>query len=220
MKKDMKTSALRNARDDGNATKELLIETAGKIIAQKGYEKTTSKEICERSQTNIAAVNYHFGSREQLYLAVLSKVNEQILSAEELKILQAADKSPQEKLELFLSILEEMVRQEDNWPIRVWIREITAPSALAGKMIREDTLPKLNLLLAILSDYTGLAPDSVELSGCMACLIAPFFWFLLIERSEIKELRQLVPIHFEDSNMVRPFRRFVLAGLQDFRPKQ
>ncbi len=51
-------------------TKERLIEAASEIFARKGFRETTVAEICEVSKANIAAVNYHFGDKTKLYLAV------------------------------------------------------------------------------------------------------------------------------------------------------
>ena len=64
-------SIKKNTREDGEETKARLIECAGRLIADQGFDRTTSKDICRLAGTNLAAVNYHFGSREGLYKAVL-----------------------------------------------------------------------------------------------------------------------------------------------------
>ena len=40
----------------------------GRSSPRKGYECARIRTICERAQANIAAVNYHFGDKEQLYV--------------------------------------------------------------------------------------------------------------------------------------------------------
>ena len=52
-----------------DATKDRLLEAAGEEFAEKGFECARIRAICERAQANIAAVNYHFGDKEQLYVA-------------------------------------------------------------------------------------------------------------------------------------------------------
>jgi len=42
---------------------------AGKIFAGKGYRDATIADICAQARTNVAAVNYHFGDKENLYMA-------------------------------------------------------------------------------------------------------------------------------------------------------
>jgi AcrR family transcriptional regulator len=51
---------------DGNATKAALLEAAKELIRERGYAGTSVRELAAASGTNLAAVNYHFGSREKL----------------------------------------------------------------------------------------------------------------------------------------------------------
>ena len=66
----MKENQKNGRRMDGRETEEKIIECAGQLIAEKGFASVTSKEICRAAGVNLAAVNYHFGSRDGLYLAV------------------------------------------------------------------------------------------------------------------------------------------------------
>src|SRR5436190_22405971 len=45
-----------------------LIEAAEEVFAEKGFKSATIREIVEKAGANIAAVNYHFGDKEQLYI--------------------------------------------------------------------------------------------------------------------------------------------------------
>jgi AcrR family transcriptional regulator len=51
-------------------TRTRLISAASKIFADKGYREATVAEICEAADANIAAVNYHFGDKSNLYREV------------------------------------------------------------------------------------------------------------------------------------------------------
>lgn len=50
----------------GNANKTALIEAAKQLIGERGYAGTSVRDLVAASGTNLAAVNYHFGSRDQL----------------------------------------------------------------------------------------------------------------------------------------------------------
>ena len=52
----------------GETTKARLLEAAGEEFAEKGYEAARIRTICDRAGANLAAVNYHFGDKEQLYV--------------------------------------------------------------------------------------------------------------------------------------------------------
>lgn len=51
---------------DGNATKTALLDAAKQLILEQGYAATSVRDLAAASGTNLAAVNYHFGSRENL----------------------------------------------------------------------------------------------------------------------------------------------------------
>lgn len=61
-------------------TKTALILAAGPIFAQKGLEGASIRAIVKVSGTNVASVNYHFGSKENLYLAVFDYVLNQVIT--------------------------------------------------------------------------------------------------------------------------------------------
>ena len=51
-------------------TKERILDTAEVLFAQKGYQAVSVREITSAARCNLAAVNYHFGKKENLYLEV------------------------------------------------------------------------------------------------------------------------------------------------------
>lgn len=59
---------MRKQRIDGQETRQRLLEAACMVFAEKGFWETTNADICEKAKVNIAGVNYHFGSKEELYV--------------------------------------------------------------------------------------------------------------------------------------------------------
>ncbi|MFI4897673.1 MAG: TetR/AcrR family transcriptional regulator [Phycisphaerales bacterium JB059] len=59
-------------RCDGKETKQRLLEAASEIFAERGYREARVSDICEAANAASGAVNYHFGSKEELYLEVWS----------------------------------------------------------------------------------------------------------------------------------------------------
>ncbi len=52
-------------------TKQKILEAAEVLFARKGFDNVSLRNITELAGVNLAAVNYHYGSKEELILAVL-----------------------------------------------------------------------------------------------------------------------------------------------------
>jgi AcrR family transcriptional regulator len=55
------------------ATKEKILDTAEALFMEHGFEATSLRAITTAAGVNLAAVNYHFGSKEELFQTVLSR---------------------------------------------------------------------------------------------------------------------------------------------------
>lgn len=57
----------------GLDTKKRILKSAMDIIAKEGNLNVTTREIAQRAQVNVAAINYHFGSKDNLIEQVENK---------------------------------------------------------------------------------------------------------------------------------------------------
>lgn len=71
-------------------TQELLLETAAELFAEYGFKGTSVKMIAEKAKQNIAAVNYHFGSKQNLFIQTLKTVLANVMTPVETQ--SAADR--------------------------------------------------------------------------------------------------------------------------------
>jgi AcrR family transcriptional regulator len=55
------------------ATKHRILDTAEMLFMQQGFDGTSLRVITAAAGANLAAVNYHFGSKEELFEAVLTR---------------------------------------------------------------------------------------------------------------------------------------------------
>jgi AcrR family transcriptional regulator len=56
-----------------SATKERILDTAEALFMEHGFEATGLRQITTAAGVNLAAVHYHFGSKEELFQAVLTR---------------------------------------------------------------------------------------------------------------------------------------------------
>lgn len=58
---------------DKITSEEKIIRAADKLFTQKGYAATKTREIAEEAGTNLALLNYYYGSKENLYKKVVQE---------------------------------------------------------------------------------------------------------------------------------------------------
>jgi TetR/AcrR family transcriptional regulator, regulator of cefoperazone and chloramphenicol sensitivity len=58
-----------------------LLDAAGELFAEKGFRLAGTREICRKAGTDIAAIHYHFGNKENLYEAVLRYADHLLVDA-------------------------------------------------------------------------------------------------------------------------------------------
>ena len=54
-------------------TEERILDAAERLFADHGFPATSMRDITHEAAVNLAAVNYHFGSKEALMIAVLER---------------------------------------------------------------------------------------------------------------------------------------------------
>ncbi|SMG26932.1 TetR/AcrR family transcriptional regulator [Paraburkholderia susongensis] len=72
-------------------TKSRILDTAETLFIECGYEAMSLRQITSRAEVNLAAVNYHFGSKESLIHSMLSRRLDR-LNEERLKLLDRFDR--------------------------------------------------------------------------------------------------------------------------------
>lgn len=71
-------------------TRDRLLDAAARHFSEHGFAGASLREITTDAQANLAAVSYHFGSKEELFVAVVSRVMAPI-NRERLRLLDEAE---------------------------------------------------------------------------------------------------------------------------------
>ena len=193
-------------------TKNLIINCAGKLIAKYGYANVTSKSICEEAKVNMAAINYHFGSRDGLYKAVLKETHDFLISIDELNKLYLSNLTAKEKIEVFIDLFIKRLSNKKNWYLKVWAREIVNPSPFITQILSQKTLLKLDIVSKIFSEYTRFPITDLKLYSCILSTVSPFVITFLAH-----DTFDLLPVKFSEKYLAAHLKEVVLAGLEKFR---
>jgi len=73
------------------ATRDRLLDVAERLFAQRGIDATSLRAITTAADANLASVNYHFGSKYELFLEILARRIAPV-NAERLRLLNIAEK--------------------------------------------------------------------------------------------------------------------------------
>ncbi|MBE9169997.1 TetR/AcrR family transcriptional regulator [Pleurocapsales cyanobacterium LEGE 06147] len=88
-------------------TKEQILNVAEHLFAERGFAGTSLRSVIREAEVNLSAVHYHFGSKEELFSAVVARIAKPVVKdqLERLAKCQAQDDPPSVEaiLEAFLT---------------------------------------------------------------------------------------------------------------------
>lgn len=139
-------------------TKTRILEAAGPIFAEKGFDGATAREICDAAGVNIAAVNYYFGSKEQLYVEAVKHAIPAI-GTDFMQTAGSTDAPAEERLAGFIrTLVAHMVGEpQPAWKSKLIMREMLEQSTGCREYFLEHVRNNLNALLSILDELLPAA---------------------------------------------------------------
>jgi AcrR family transcriptional regulator len=153
----------------GEDPRHRLLDVAGRKFAEKGFDATNVREITEAAGMNVASVNYHFGSKEELYIETVrhaARMCEQVTPTPT----WAEGVPAEEKLRDFIrAFLTRMLRDDiPVWHRLLIMREVAEPRPGAcEEFVRGFVRPTFEILQGILRELTprGTPEDALHLTG-------------------------------------------------------
>lgn len=137
-----------------------LLNAAGEIFAQKGFDAATVREICQRAEVNVAAVNYYFRDKSQLYFEAVTQAQCMQIDFSQFEWPEGTPAT--EKLKGFIrQMMTEMLDDErPSWHVALMMREMAEPTAACHELVRSFIGPKFAILVGVLRE---LLPAEVSL---------------------------------------------------------
>jgi AcrR family transcriptional regulator len=160
-------------RKDGIERKAVLLEAATKVFAEKGFRDTTVSDICTAARSNVASVNYYFGSKDDLYAEVWKHAFRTALEKYPLDMHLAPDSSPQERLKAFIrSLLHKMLDAgELGFAGQILMVELASPTD-ALDLVKKDAIePMRSRMKGILRELLGKNVSERNITFCALSII-------------------------------------------------
>ena len=208
--------APRTERSDGAETRQHILQVAGRVFADRGFARATSREICQAAGANLAAVNYHFGGKDGLYDAVLLEAHGQLVRLDDLESIAAAKLGHKAKLRMLIGLF---VSRSSGpalpWGLKVLVHELMAPSAHVPLLMRQAVLPKVQVIASLIAEVLDVPAEHSLVQRSLALVVLPCIMLVIAPR-EI--LRDVMPsLGSNPEALIEDMTTYSMAGLAALR---
>ena len=154
-------------------TRNQIIKAAVSLFAEKGFERSSIRDIVTKARVNQASINYHFKGKDGLYSEILKMAFERLtensgVDAEELKSL-----SREQALRRFVhhQLRPLLFQDEMSRYIRMFAWESAHPSKVFRKFIATNTTSYLSAAVEMVRRFLPAGtPDRAALCAAL-CLM-------------------------------------------------
>ena len=202
-----------------DVTQDRLLESAGIVFAEKGFEGATVREICDRAEANVASVNDHFGGKERLYIEAV-KYAYQLLVERVPQPELPPDMPPADKLRAFIRMFLErvIVDREPGWICKLIMQEVFRPTAACIEFVEGFVRPTARALHGVLAELLPAGTSDQQrhlvafsiIGQCLHHRMGRPIILLLLGEEEFKKLSVDL--------LVEHITAFSLAGMQYVTP--
>ena len=210
------------SKKHGSGTRQRLMAAAGHVFAEQGFDRATGKEICKRADVNTAAINYHFGGIEGLYLAVLDEIRGHLAVADAAAEAIVAAADGRDKLRAAFALIVGATLRSDAsaWMGQVLGRELIVPSRASEALWKKGRL-RVAMLKREIAKVMELPEDHPAVErGCVSVL-APIHWLLIVDRRLIKRIFPNLGLGPSDADvLVDHMTDYAFAGLRAVASKE
>jgi len=138
------------------------VAAASTLFAERGFHGTTVRDIAERAGANVAAGNYHYGSKKALYLEVLRA---QFAEVRALLAARGASPQPAELTRLARPALVRILRTR----VKVMLDMLIGPPpGLHGTLMQREMVDPSEAMPVIVGEF--IRPMFEEMYGIVAHL--------------------------------------------------
>jgi AcrR family transcriptional regulator len=212
-----KTTAVKN--DSLIDTRTRILQAAAEIFADVGFERATVRIICERASVNVAAINYHFRDKENLYIEVLKYCKSIAFEQYPLDKETTIKDPPELRLRAFIHFFFYCIIDKGPASLfgRLVAREYIEPSCALDMLVEDTIRPTFGRLSGIVVELLGKKPPEMNVRMCCASIVSQCLFYLFARHA----LNRLFPDeHFPGDHLEKVIDHvtcFSLSAIKDFR---
>lgn len=171
---------MENPNNISQNTKERILRAAGEVFAENGFKNATVRDICKKADANIAAVNYHFGDKENLYISVLKYWREVAFQKYPLDLRTDEHKTPEEHLGLFIRsfLFRTLEEGQYSWFGKLVAKEYMEPTKALDVLIEETIRPAFEFLSHIARQILEKPASEETIRFCCLSIVSQCLFFV------------------------------------------
>ena len=163
----------------GEETRLKLIAAATPEFIEQGFRAARVQQIAKNAGVRLSAINYHFGGKDGLYLAVLRHHGE--LAIQQRPLLTDTEQSLQQHFRFMIhSLLQRMLDDSQGCQLaQLILREMVNPTAAQDDIFQRFQYPQMQQIFSLLrqilphADQTALLRCTLSLFGqCIIYVLA------------------------------------------------
>ncbi|HUS91595.1 MAG TPA: CerR family C-terminal domain-containing protein [Phycisphaerae bacterium] len=153
-------------------TRERLLAAACELFGEKGYHEATIAEICGHAGANIAAVNYHFNSKEDLYVGAWRHSFEQSIRSHPPDGGVGPDAPAEEQFRGRIRALLRRIFDPSCYEFALVSHEIANPTGLLTDAVEEAIAPLRRAMFALIREVIGPDADDRNVHLCQLSVMS------------------------------------------------
>ncbi len=201
------------------ATKERILLAAAELFAEHGYYGTTHQMMSEKADANIAAINYHFGSKENLYAKVWEFLC--AISNRDYDACISRGAPAEEQLREFVQWRVKSVTDKGlmGYLAQIGRREMSKPSPVYPELEERYMREKRSWFFSLIRDIVGHDLDPPTIAMVAFCIYSPLIHLIevigIMQTSLDESQRQQCAAFWADTDkLAESIYAFALAGLR------
>lgn len=162
----------------GQETRQRLLESGIRMFAEHGFAKVTVRDIARAAEANLAAVNYHFGDKFGLYMAVLELAVAEMRQHSDITMQATPGSSAEERLRHYIDRHVRLLLSIDPaaWIFRIMIHEMAEPTPATEWIVEHGFQPRIRYLRGIMTELLGTTDDDPRVLRCALSVHSQFLF--------------------------------------------
>lgn len=169
-------------RKDTIRTRRHLLSAASSLFAEKGFRDSTIAEICNRAGTNVAAVNYHFGNKRNLYVESWRHSFRETLKSCPADGGVGPDAPAEQRLRGRVRSLLQRIAAPDSHEFAIIDKELANPTGLLKEILQKEINPQSEALQSIILELLGSGVTDQQIHFCQASIVGQCFHLLRVKK--------------------------------------